>query len=446
MIIKKLYNNVKFCLEYNHLKHFDYWSRDNIEIEKNKRIVALIKYAYNEVPFYREVMDKQGIKPKDIRNEEDLKKLPIITKTDLNKNSKRFISKKVCKENCLNLSSSGTSGRPVTIYYDSEGLYRDLIYSMRRKRVLKKYLGKSNFKTLFIVRPLNTSYKTQKQYQKIFWIPNQVVKKQNFQSILDSYDKIFKRIDVERPDIISTYGSFIEILATRLKKGEYTGYLPKMIKYSSDSLSENTRQFMEKKHKIMIFGSYTSCEVMSSGYQCALRDYYHINEDALVINLVDADNNYIDKYKEKGSFVITNLYNRGTVLINYKVGDFGSIGIGCPCGANCEVIKTLEGREADLIKKPNGELVSPRVFSNLMSDMRELAGYQIIQEKLSTYRIKLIVTKSANKRMMEGKIESFFRKEIKLENVDLKYTYVDELKRSDNGKLRLVMSEVLKNE
>ncbi|RVM17904.1 hypothetical protein [Sinorhizobium meliloti] len=45
---------------------------------------AMVDYAYQHVPMYREIYDKAGYKPRSIRSLTDFEKLPILTRSELN--------------------------------------------------------------------------------------------------------------------------------------------------------------------------------------------------------------------------------------------------------------------------------------------------------------------------------------------------------------------------
>ena len=55
------------------------------EIRKlqSQKLVKQVQHVYDNVPYYRNLMDEKGVRPEDIRGIEDLHKLPFISKADL---------------------------------------------------------------------------------------------------------------------------------------------------------------------------------------------------------------------------------------------------------------------------------------------------------------------------------------------------------------------------
>ena len=60
-------------------------SREEILRIQNEKIVRQVKHVYENVAYYRDLMDKKGVKPEDIKSVDDIKKLPFISKEDLRK-------------------------------------------------------------------------------------------------------------------------------------------------------------------------------------------------------------------------------------------------------------------------------------------------------------------------------------------------------------------------
>ena len=88
------------------------------EIKKlqSEKLVKQVKHVYEHVPYYRDLMDKKGVKPEDIHGIEDLHKLPFIEKSDL-RETYPYGMLAVPLEDCVRIqSTSGTTGKRVIAY------------------------------------------------------------------------------------------------------------------------------------------------------------------------------------------------------------------------------------------------------------------------------------------------------------------------------------------
>jgi phenylacetate-CoA ligase len=71
-------------------------------------------------------------------------------------------------------------------------------------------------------------------------------------------------------------------------------------------------------------------------------------------------------------------------LIRYRTGDIGCWGRDCPCGRGWPVLKSLEGRIADIIELPSGRMCPSLKFyfpSHMKSDVSGIRQYQVVQRE-----------------------------------------------------------------
>lgn len=84
-----------------------------LQLAKLRRTVA---YVQAHVPYYRRVLDAAGLRARDIRTFDDLRRLPITRRADLQAERNEFLSRAPGMEPALVLSTSGTTGRPLEMY------------------------------------------------------------------------------------------------------------------------------------------------------------------------------------------------------------------------------------------------------------------------------------------------------------------------------------------
>ena len=56
---------------------------DDMRKLQSEKLVKQVKHVYENVAYYRDLMDKKGVKPEDIQSIDDLHKLPFLSKADL---------------------------------------------------------------------------------------------------------------------------------------------------------------------------------------------------------------------------------------------------------------------------------------------------------------------------------------------------------------------------
>ena len=104
--------NLKF------LEKSQWWSREELQEYQNKKLRALIKHAYENVPYYHSEWKKLNLNPEDIKTVEDLRKIPIITKEDIRNNFEGFKSKDFAVTKTKSNSTGGSTGEPLKYFED----------------------------------------------------------------------------------------------------------------------------------------------------------------------------------------------------------------------------------------------------------------------------------------------------------------------------------------
>ncbi|MBQ7089748.1 MAG: phenylacetate--CoA ligase, partial [Clostridia bacterium] len=90
---------------------------EQIRALQSEKLVKQVKHVYENVEYYRNLMDEKGVKPEDIHGVEDLHKLPFLTKADLRDAYPYGLLAKPLSE-CVRIqSTSGTTGKRVVAFY-----------------------------------------------------------------------------------------------------------------------------------------------------------------------------------------------------------------------------------------------------------------------------------------------------------------------------------------
>ena len=85
-----------------------------------RKLKALIRHGYENVPYYRKLFDSVGFHPNDLASLDDLRKIPITTKQDVRENFSDMLSRKSDTSKNKLYHTSGSSGVPLNIVRDRE--------------------------------------------------------------------------------------------------------------------------------------------------------------------------------------------------------------------------------------------------------------------------------------------------------------------------------------
>jgi phenylacetate-CoA ligase len=96
---------------------------------QDERLRALVQRVYDQVPYYRQLMDSHRLSPADIKTMDDLHKIPFTHKTAL-RDQYPFGLFAVPVGSCVRLHcSSGTTGKPVVVGYTASdiGIFTEVV-------------------------------------------------------------------------------------------------------------------------------------------------------------------------------------------------------------------------------------------------------------------------------------------------------------------------------
>jgi phenylacetate-CoA ligase len=117
-----------------HIEETQWWTEDELIEYQNEKLEYLVGFVAENSRFYRKVMQRAGVKPSDILEVSDLKRLPYLEKDDTRMNL-REISPTHRKDLRLELKhASGTTGTGLHFYWDSYAIMKKYAFVARHRR------------------------------------------------------------------------------------------------------------------------------------------------------------------------------------------------------------------------------------------------------------------------------------------------------------------------
>jgi phenylacetate-CoA ligase len=142
---------------------------------------------------------------------------------------------------------------------------------------------------------------------------------------------------------------------------------------------------------------------------------------------------------DTGEVIISNLVNRGTVLLNYRLGDLAAFRPEpCPCGRSLPLL-SLEGRTNDVIRLPSGRELNPMAFLFIFRLATEIWQAQIVQRTLDSLEVRLVPRDNCNREETGARVAGALRQVLK-EDLRVEVLFVDHMERTPAGKVRVVLS------
>ena len=408
--------------------------RSELERIQQKKLRAIIKHAYNNVPFYHKLFDSVGVKPDDIKTVDDLSKIPIITKSQIQHAGDEIIAKGMNINKCVELKTSGSTGVPLKIIRCGKEL------SVKGGTYIRTYKenGQRNKDIVFnLTGPDNIPKNAKSRYYNLaarsVGIPKTI-----YVSVFEDIEDQVSILKETKPDVILGYPMSIKLLAMAVQDNGIE-INPRLIFTASELLDTESRELISSVFGVNPIDFYATTETDVTSWECGEHAGYHMNIDTNAIEFIK-DNERV-AFGEKGEIILTNLYSYAMPFIRYKIGDVGIPSEEqCPCGRDLPLMDMIEGRADDFLVLPSGKIISPRNI-NLLEYAHGITSYRIIQEKRNLITVQLVKAKDFSQNTIT-EVKELIKKGLLGEGINIEVEIVDKIPRDPSGKIHAVISKV----
>jgi len=400
---------------------------------RDARVRETVAYAARSVPYYRDLFAREGIDALEIRTAADLERLPLTSREEVRRNPDRFISTSKLGRDSIPFRTSGATGIPVRFHHDRRSLLQAIAYGERPRHVEVRLIGKRLlYVKASLVRGAGTGEVVRTHYREHTAIPFKPRRVRI--SFRQPIEGVLADVNRFRPDLIRGNGSYVDPLFRHVAATGAEMHLPRLVRYGSDMLPPRTRELIERDFGLPLVSNYSATEAFHIGYFCEERTEFHLHVDLCHLTIVRPDGSKAGR-GERGEVVITNLVNRGTVLLNYRVGDVAALATGsCSCGRTFPLLGQLEGKVEDLLRLADGTVVHPRLVWDVIDPYTGIARYQVVQHEPSEFELRLVADDfDAIARPLAGDLSTLLR------GARVEPTRHDALEPGPGGKFRPVV-------
>lgn len=435
-------NNINYYKTHHYKRQLLKIESDHISILaefRDRRFQSIIQHCYNNVPFYRQYMDQQGLQVKDFQTIHDVIKLPIMDKATMSQNKKllfanNFDSKKIRIDH-----TGGSTGTPTQFGIDKKSYYQVYANAWRcwgyagYKPGMKMLLFWGNRSELERIKSLKKRIKS--FVENIF--------------TLNAYDfsknqiyEYMKHIAYWRPAIIRGYSGAIYMFVELCKKYQLQlTHHPQAIIITSENILPSQKQRIAEFFHSEIFEEYGSREFGILAHECSTHSGLHLAEEQFIFEIYNPHTNQFH-FEGNGEILISSLYNYGMPLLRYRIEDEGTIiSDTCPCGRSLKLLKQIDGRIIDYIVTKNEKLIHQYILEDLFDGVPGIAAFQMQQFKKGEVNFFLILNDNFDMKTIEKmrtEIQMLFKDEL-----TATFQKVDKIEALPSGKRQITISHIV---
>lgn len=414
------------------LKETEKLSRQELDELINQRFLLTVRNAYENVPFYRSRYDAYGVDMSLIKDIRDITRLPTIDKNDLRQFGESMVSRTEDPAKLLKISSSGTTGEPVSFFQSQSMTMTEWAYVMH----LWSRAGVKPDSSRLVLRgkPIHPQSKD----PSFFYDP---LRRELCCSVFDmreeTLEKYCQATELYKPEFIHSYPSAVVRLCQYIEnRPSGLNHHFRGVLLVSETLYPHQRSYIERVLNTKVYSFYGHSERAVIAGECEHATSYHVEPLYGYCELLDAHGHPAPS----GEIVATGFLNHAMPLIRYKTGDLAAWDTeqSCPCGRNYQRLKTVEGRIGDSLIAADGSRVST-LIGNHSDALNKVTQYQFVQNAPGAVTVEVIPGKDfspEDRARIRQTLENACQG-----NIDFRVECVQALPLLPNGKFQMIRSK-----
>lgn len=388
---------------------------DSIRRFQQERLIEEIRYLSESSPFYRRMFEQNKIYPQTIRTIEDLCRLPVTAKSDLQLYNRDFIATPV-REIVDYVTTSGTLGDPVTFALTDSDLNR----LAHNESLSFTTAGCSSDDILQLMTTIDKRFMAGLAYFLgarelkcgVVRVGNGIPELQ-----WDTINRIHPTGCIVVPSFLIKLIQFaqnnnIDFRNSSLKRAICIG---EPLRTQEGELNQLGARISTEWPELELFSTYASTEMQSSFTECSHHCGGHTPVDLVIVELLDDDNNPVAD-GQPGEVTITTIGVRGMPLLRFKTGD---ICIGnnspCSCGRNTLRLSSVLGRKGQMIKY-KGTTLYPSAIYEILDNVPDIKNYiiEVYTGELGPDQIVIKIGSTRSDESFEKEIKDIFRSKVRV--------------------------------
>jgi phenylacetate-CoA ligase len=374
---------------YESLNKTQWLSPSQMRDFQDEKLRRLVRHAYRSVPYYRAKMQDAKLRPEDIRTQEDLPKLPYLTKADVRKHLHFDIrSENSDYDNILKIATSGSTGEPFVCYADRSQLEFRWAATLRSQEWTGYRFGDPTVRLWHQTIGMSKS-QAFKEHADAFFADRTYIP--IFEMTDAKLAEMIALISSKRPVLIDGYAEAFDFLAQYIAARGGLDFRPKALMSSAQTLPKKSREIIEKAFGCRVFDKYGSREFSGIAYECDAHAGHHVVGEGYIVEvLVDGRP---AKPNETGEVVVTDLNNYCMPFIRYRIGDLaeGVVEAPCTCGRGMARIGDIQGRVQSIIQGTEGHYVPGTFFAHFLKEYDyAIKRFQVVQEEPGALTFRVV--------------------------------------------------------
>jgi phenylacetate-CoA ligase len=350
-----------------------------------RQLRATIEGAASDVPYWRELFGRLGLRAREMDLPDSLALLPLLTKNEIRAAGEQMISERR-RGLRVSGSTSGTTGAPIWLHQDLQAINREHAFIWRQLA----WAGMKGGERRVWIRGEMIVPADQKGGP--YWRLNRadrMLMMSSFHLSDTTARGYLEAMQGYDPLLIQAYPSSITFLAAWMENNgiKYGGPSLRGVVTSSETMDADAQALVARTFGCKVFDWYGLAERVAAIGTCE-HGRYHVMSDYSHVEFAAAEDGLHE--------LIGTGYNNPTMpLIRYRCGDLVRLAPPnelCACGRVFPIVDEIIGRADDAIKLPDGRRIAACLAGNVFRGVPGILQGQIRQDHRDRLDLYVIPT------------------------------------------------------
>jgi phenylacetate-CoA ligase len=376
------------------LRASESWSLSEIATYQITALRQIIDYAIRTVPFYADY--SSGV----LEGPRDLCRFPVLDRETVLQNQERLLSRNVKRRRRIRAGTTGTTGTSLRVAYTEAVAAKNWAFLLRQWAWagVKPRHPRITLQGSRIVPPHRD--------RPPYWAYN-LADWQILVSIFHLSEKSAPAYIAFLRDhpgyVLEGFPSTLAILADFVL-GAGLRIPMRAIFTSGEPLHSTARAKIQRAFAGRIFDTYGMTEYCGLIQECE-RGQMHLAPEYGFLEILDENHEPVAP-GEEGYFVWTGFLNDAMPLIRYRIGDRGrwQTPAACACGRAFPLVVPSITRESDLLRCPDGRLLSARALNQVLKQSASLQFCQFVHDRADHLSVRAVVRPTQDPNRAAGEL------------------------------------------
>ena len=420
------------------LEESQWLPRADMERLQMRKLKALLRVAYDHVPWYRNQIVQAGI---DVAADEPLTRaelqiLPTMTKLDALENRDQLVWRNV-PGGAFKYNTGGSSGQPLIFYYGRQRQASDAAGRIRARRWWGVDVGDREVYLWGAPVELNKTDRIKTFRDRLF---NQLVLNA-FEMSPANMNNYIEAIQAYQPRCIYGYASSLALLAAQVQDRGIKMKLRelKVVCTTGEPLYDYQRTLIRKVFGAPVANEYGSRDIGFTAHETP-RGQMLLMSESIILEVLDSQGAPVAP-GEVGEAVMTGLCSDAQPFIRYRTGDMVRLSDeSCHDGRGLHVLGEIMGRTTDFVVRSDGTIMHALAVIYVLRAVEGIEEFKFIQHEIDNIEV-LVIPNSMWSEASRGEILQGLHARLG-NDVNIELRLVDAIKPDSSGKHRYVVSHV----